>query len=225
MDFLPAIASLSLGVVTSLHPCLALLNLGAFSIICSPFDQPVKMISGGIFFLLGRVVGYISIALLFIAGTTFSPLVAQLLRYYGNTLIGPLFIITGMIISGIFGPSKSAKVLIHIKPKSGLLYYLNLLFLGIIHAISFCPVSAGIFFGILLPVSSEPNSLIVNILSYGVGTGLPLLMMLFLTAGGKKFISRYSEHQTLIEYWIKPISGAVVIVIGIFLTLERVFHV
>ncbi len=224
MDFLYAFASLSLGVVTSLHPCLALLNLGAFSIICGPLVKSVKMIIGGSLFILGRVAGYIGIGLLFMAGATFSPQAAQLLRYYGNTLMGPLFIIIGMIISGMLGSSISARALIQIKPQTGIVQYVSLIFLGIIHAISFCPVSAGLFFGILMPLSSENNSFIVNMSFYGVGTGLPLLVIIFLTAGGKKIISRHAKHQKQVEFWIKTISGAVVIVIGIYLTLNRVFN-
>jgi hypothetical protein len=225
MDFLYAFASLSLGVVTSLHPCLALLNLGAYSIICGPMVQPVRMIIGGSLFIVGRIAGYIGIALLFMAGAIFSPQSAQLLRYYGNTLMGPLFIIIGMIISGMLGSSKSAKAFIQIRSRTGILQNLSLIFLGIIHAISFCPVSAGFFFGILMPLSSENNSLIANISFYGLGTGLPLLVIIFLTASGKKFLYGHSENRERIEFWIRTLSGAVVIVIGIYLTLDRVFNI
>lgn len=225
MDLFYVFASLSLGVVTALHPCLALLNLGAFSIICGPFVQSVRMIIGGLLFVLGRVAGYIGIGLLFMAGAAFSPQAAQLLRYYGNTLMGPLFIIIGMIIIGMFGSLKSAKALLQIKSQTGFVQYISLIFLGIIHAISFCPVSAGFFFGILMPLSSENNSLIANMSFYGLGTGLPLLVIIFLTAGGKKFLYGHSENRERIEFWIKTLSGAVVIVIGIYLTLDRVFNI
>jgi hypothetical protein len=224
MDYLHAFTSLSLGVITSLHPCLALLNLGAFSIICGPLVQSVRMIIGGSLFIVGRIAGYIGIALLFMAGETFSPHIAQLLRYYSNTLMGPLFIIIGMIISGMLGSSKSAKAIIQIKSQTGFLHYISLIFLGIIHAISFCPVSAGFFFGILIPLSSENNSIILNMTFYGLGTGLPLLVIIFLTAGGKKIISYYTEHQKLVDSWIKSVSGIVIIIIGIYLTLDRVFN-
>lgn len=225
MDTIYAVAALSLGIATSLHPCLALLNLGAFSLICGPVDRSLKMIAGGLLFILGRVTGYIGVALLFMAGAAFSPQAAQSLRYYGNALMGPLFIIMGMIISGLLGTSRSARAFIEMKARSGFFHYISLFVLGIIHAVSFCPVSAGFFFGILLPLSSEHNSFIVNIFSYGIGTGLPLFILIIMTASGKNIISRYSKHQALLERWIKPVSGAVVIVIGIYLTLSRVFNI
>jgi hypothetical protein len=225
MDFLYAFVSLSLGVVTSLHPCLALLNLVAASLICYPLLKSSEMIIGGSLFILGRIAGYVGIGILFIAGENFSPQVAQLLRYYANSLMGPLFIIIGMIILGMFGLSKSAKSLIQFKPRTGILQYISLIFIGIIHAISFCPVSAGLFFGILLPLSSENGSLIVNLSFYGIGTGLPLMVLIILTVGGKKFISRYSDLQKLIEFWIKPVSGILVIIIGIYLSIDRVFNI
>jgi cytochrome c biogenesis protein CcdA len=225
MDYWQVLASLSLGVLTSLHPCLALLNLGAFSIISGPLVKPTKMITGGLLFIAGRMAGYTSIAIIFIAGAAFSPHIAQLVRYYAHALMGPLFIVTGMLISGMFGSIRSARTIVHFMPGKGMMHHLGLILLGIIHAISFCPVSAGIFFGILFPLYTESTSIIVNMSFYGFGTGIPLLVILILTAYSKEIASRYSQSRQLIESRIKLFSGVAVILIGIYLTLDRVFNI
>jgi len=130
-----------------------------------------------------------------------------------------------MLISGMLTSSRSAKAFIRFTPRNGFLQYTGLILLGIIQTISFCPVSAGFFFGILVPLSTESTSMLLNMSFYSFGTGILLLVIILLTAGGKKILSRNTEHRKLFESRIKVFSGIVVILIGIFLTLDRVFNV
>ncbi len=96
--------------------------------------------------------------------------------------------------------------------------------LGVLFALSFCPSSAALFFGSLIPLSLNHNSPILFPSVYGAGTGLPVLMFAVAIAFGIKNISSLFNKVTLVEYWTRKITGVLFIVIGIYYVLTHIFY-
>ena len=56
--------------------------------------------------------------------------------------------------------------------------------LGMLFALTFCPVSAALYFGSLIPLSVKAQSSVFLPSIYGVGTALPALVFAVLVARG-----------------------------------------
>ena len=90
---------------------------------------------------------------------------------------------------------------------------------GMLFALSFCPVSAALFFGSLIPLSVTHNSAFTFPLVYGLGTGLPVVVVAILIAMGAKYIGSFFNKLTRFELWARRITGAVFIAVGIYYSL------
>ena len=79
--------------------------------------------------------------------------------------------------------------------------------LGILFALAFCPVSAALFFGGLIPIAVKAHSGIGLPLIYGIGTGLPVLLFAFLVAAGTGYINNLYYRITKIEFYTKKVTA------------------
>jgi threonine/homoserine/homoserine lactone efflux protein len=95
----------------------------------------------------------------------------------------------------------------------------------VLFALTFCPVSAALFFGSLLPLAIEQNSPLLLPALYGVGTGIPVLGFAVAIALGAKSLGKAFGRLTRIERWVRRITGAVFIGVGIYLTLVNLVQV
>ncbi len=91
--------------------------------------------------------------------------------------------------------------------------------LGLLFALSFCPVSAALFFGSLIPLSIKHNSSVLFPSVYGLGTALPVIAAAIVLAFGTKSIGTFFTKLTKIEIWVRRVTGAVFAVVGAYYTL------
>jgi cytochrome c biogenesis protein CcdA len=97
--------------------------------------------------------------------------------------------------------------------------------LGMLFALSFCPVSAGLFFGALLPLAAGARSPLVLPLIYGVGTGLPVLAFALLIGLGARGVGRMFHALTRFERVASRITGVVFILAGLYLSMTHLLGV
>jgi hypothetical protein len=93
------------------------------------------------------------------------------------------------------------------------------LLLGLFFALTFCPVSAGLFFGSLLPLSVGAGSILLLPTLYGVGTALPVLVFAVLIAAGVKRVGETFGRLQSFELWARRVTGVVFLLAGGYLTL------
>jgi threonine/homoserine/homoserine lactone efflux protein len=92
-------------------------------------------------------------------------------------------------------------------------------------ALSFCPTSAALFFGSLIPLAIESKSVLVLPALYGLGTALPVFAFAILIALGAKSIAATFQRLTVLEVWARRITGGVFILIGIYFCAIHIFNV
>jgi cytochrome c biogenesis protein CcdA len=97
--------------------------------------------------------------------------------------------------------------------------------LGIVFALSFCPVSAALFFGSLIPLSVKHGSSMLFPLLFGVGTGLPVAAFALMIALGARSIGTLFRKLARAELWARRITGAIFIAAGIYYVLAYIFEV
>jgi cytochrome c biogenesis protein CcdA len=90
--------------------------------------------------------------------------------------------------------------------------------LGILFALSFCPISAALFFGSLIPLATASRSSVMLPALYGLGTSLPVFAFAFLIAIGAKSVAGMFDRLISMEVWARRVTGALFIFIGIYLS-------
>ena len=221
----PFLSALWLGILTSISPCPLASNIAAVSLILKKADHTRYVFTSGILYTLGRVIGYTVLGVLITFSLLSIPQTSFFLQNYMNKVLGPILIIAGFFLLELFqftipGLSISDKVANRFKD----LGILGALPLGVLFALSFCPVSAALFFGSLIPLSLKNSSSIILPSIYGIGTGLPVLAFALLIAVGVKNIGNIFKKVTLIEYWTRRVTGIIFILVGIYYVLTHIFY-
>jgi len=223
--FAGAITALWLGVLTSLSPCPLTTNIAAVSFIGKRVGNIRSVLFSGIAYTFGRAATYLVTGLIAVTGLLSIPGVSFFLQQNINKILGPLLFLTGICMLGII-PINFTWPGIEGKGEkfSGKNYVWSSILLGILFALAFCPVSAALFFGSLIPLAVKQNSPIAMPILYGIGTGLPVLVFALLLAFSAKSVGKAFNLLTNFERWARRITGLVFIIIGIYLSLQHIFN-
>jgi len=95
--------------------------------------------------------------------------------------------------------------------------------LGIIFALSFCPVSAALFFGSLFSIAVKHESMIVLPSIYGVGTALPVLAFAILMAISARLVSSAYNKLAVFEIWARRITAVIFVIAGGYYCVTYLF--
>lgn len=224
MMLLCAMSALWLGVMTSISPCPLATNIAAVSFLGRKVQSARQMLLAGACYTLGRMVTYVSVGAVVVWGMLSIPTVSTFLQKYMNKILGPLLILAGMLVLGLIALSFSGSIAVERtqrRAEKGGLFSAGLL--GIIFALSFCPISAALFFGGLVPLALEHHSYVLLPALYGVGTALPVLAFAALVALGARFVGVAFNRLTQIEKWARRITGTIFIVVGVYYCLRHIF--
>ncbi|MFH1453947.1 MAG: aromatic aminobenezylarsenical efflux permease ArsG family transporter [Armatimonadota bacterium] len=225
LNLLSIISALWLGILTSISPCPLASNIAAVSFIGRRITRPAYVFMAGLLYSLGRVISYSVLGILITAGALSVPGAANFLQKYMNILLGPILIITGIILLGVFKISFTGFVdgnrIKGFAEKWGIW---GALLLGIIFALAFCPVSAALFFGSIIPMSIEKNSPVLLPCIYGIGTGLPVIFFALIIALSVNSIGRIYNKINAFEVWARRVTAVILIAIGIYYLLSKAFN-
>ena len=148
-------AAFGLGLMTAISPCPLATNIAAISFVARQVDSPRKVLLAGLMYTLGRMLAYTALAALLVWTLMETPVVSQWLQKYMNKLLGPALILVGMILTGLVESSASTSVVgERTQRRAESLGLWGAGMLGVLFAMSFCPISAGWFFGSLIPMAS-----------------------------------------------------------------------
>jgi len=218
--------ALWLGILTSISPCPLASNIAAISFVGRSVGSPRRVLIAGLLYSLGRALTYVLVGVLVVSSVLSLPSVSFFLQQRMNQVLGPLLILIGVGIMGwvrLPVPSWSwSQTLQQRTARSGLA---GAGLLGVLFALSFCPVSAGLFFGALIPLAVNAHSRVVVPAIYGLGTGIPVIVFAVLLVLGAQGIGRAFSALTKIERAARPITGGVFILAGLYLTVTHVFNV
>ncbi len=206
-----------LGILTSISPCPLASNVAAVSFLSKRIAHPALVFISGLAYTLGRMVAYAVLGWIIISSLLSVPQVAQFLQKYMGKALGPLLIFTGLILLEVITirlPGLSLSQKYHNKlAESGAP---GAFVLGFIFALAFCPISAALFFGSLIPLAVNSKSGAVLPFVYGIGTGLPVLVFAVAIALGVTSLSRWFHRITRLEYYTRKITGVVFILVGLY---------
>ena len=221
-----AASALWLGILTSISPCPLAMNITAISYIGRRVDDPRKVLSAGLLYTAGRALTYIVLGALLVASLLAAPRLSHMLQKYMNLAMGPLLIIIGMVLLELISfTSRGGEVSEKMQRRVERLGMWGALLLGIVFALSFCPVSAALFFGSLLALAVRHESGVLFPAVYGIGTGLPVLVFAIVIAFGANRIGKAYDRMAAFEFWARRITGIIFIAAGIYYSLTYIFGV
>ncbi|MBU1808519.1 MAG: sulfite exporter TauE/SafE family protein [Candidatus Omnitrophica bacterium] len=211
------VSALWLGILTSISPCPLASNVAAISFLSKKITHPALVFISGLAYTLGRMASYAFLGWIIISYLLSVPQVAQFLQKYMGKALGPILILTGLILLEIITirlPGLSLSQKHHNKlAESGAP---GAFLLGFIFALAFCPISAALFFGSLIPLAITNKSGIVLPFIYGIGTGLPVLLFSVAIALGVRSLSHWFHRITRLEYYTRKITGVVFVLVGLY---------
>jgi cytochrome c biogenesis protein CcdA len=222
-DFLVAAASaLWLGILTSISPCPLATNIAAISYIGRRVESPRHVLVAGLLYTAGRVLAYLGLAFLLVTTALSAPQVSMFLQRYMHLVLGPVLVLVGMVLVGLIrlqfggrGVSAGLERRVHALGVWGALV------LGVLFALAFCPTSAALFFGSVV-TAVRANSSVALPLIYGIGTALPVLAFAMLLALSAQSVGRAFNALSKVEWWARMITGWLIILVGVWLTLRSV---
>jgi cytochrome c biogenesis protein CcdA len=224
-SLLAAATAAWLGILTSISPCPLATNLVAISFISRDVASPARVFWTGMLYTLGRTLTYAALGALLVGSVLSIPQVSMSLQYWMNRLLGPILIVVGMFLLDLLRFNFTTSLMsdsLQNRAQSWGTWGAGLL--GMIFALSFCPVSAALFFGSLVPLALKADSRVVLPVLYGVGTGLPVALFAIGLAAGVQTLSTALNRLRLIERWARRATGAVFIAVGLYYTFDHILE-
>lgn len=220
---MPFISAFWLGILTSISPCPLATNIAAVSFLSKRINHPLAVFWSGFFYSLGRMVTYAVLGFFIIKSFFSIPVLANFLQKHMNRLLGPILIIAGLFLLDIFKFNFSGLNLTKEKHESLANSGIKGAFvLGILFALSFCPVSAALFFGSLIPLALSSRFGVTLPFIYGLATGLPVFVFAVLTSLGVKAAGRWFNKLSRFELYARKITGALFIMAGIYYVVTHI---
>ena len=217
--------ALWLGILTSISPCPLATNIAAISYVGRNANSSRLVLASSALYTLGRIVAYSVLGVLLVASLLSAPGLSIWLQKYLNLFLGPLLVIVAMILLGLIElPVLSGGGMSNLRAHIEKLGLAGSGLLGLLFALSFCPVSAALFFGSLIPLSIANESKLLLPAVYGVGTGIPVVVFAVMLVFGKKSFGKFFTQVTGAEKWLRMTTGVSILLVGIYITLQQIYH-
>ncbi|ADU29696.1 sulfite exporter TauE/SafE family protein [Evansella cellulosilytica] len=213
VESVPILFALLLGLVGALAPCQLSGNMSAITL------YGTKSINRGIswidtlFFVLGKIVAFSGIGLvIFLLGQEMQqqlPLLFEPMR----KLIGPVLIIIGIYMLGLFHFRWTITLWKRDDNKKRKGKW-GAFMLGLSFSLAFCPTMAMLFFMLLMPLTISTSYGVVLPSLFAVGTSIPFLIVIFIIwyLGLSGQVMRKGRKIGLI---VQRIAGGFMIFLGV----------
>jgi cytochrome c-type biogenesis protein len=217
--------ALWLGILTSISPCPLATNIAAISYVAREVESTPRVLLNGLLYTLGRTVAYLLLGILIVGSLLSMFETAQFLQMQMNRILGPVLVVVGIFLLGLIRlPGLDFGWVQRLSATLGGVRVIGPLLLGMLFALSFCPVSAGLFFGSLIPLSLGAGSAVLLPTFFGIGTALPVIgFALLIALGGKSLAVAFGKLSSF-ERWARRITGVVFIVAGAYLSVVYLFE-
>jgi len=223
---LPFVSALWLGILTSISPCPLATNIAAVSFLSKKINHPKLVLRSSIAYTVGRMLTYALVGGIIIASLASVPATANFLQKYMNKILGPALLIVGLFLLDLikinipsFSISQDKQTTLAESGVKGAFV------LGVIFALSFCPIAAALFFGSLIPLALKNPYGVALPLVYGVGTGIPVVIFALGIAMGVKSFSKWFHKATVLELYTRKITGIIFMFVGIYFVLVYIIAI
>jgi cytochrome c biogenesis protein CcdA len=217
--------ALWLGILTSISPCPLSTNIVAVSYVGRRVGSGRAVLTSGALYTIGRSLVYLVLGAASVWSLMSMVSVSSFLQGTFSRLLGPLLVALGLLLFGVFEITvPSVGVGDDLRERVDRAGVWGAGVLGLVFALAFCPVSAGLFFGGLVPLAVERSSPLLLPMVYGVGTALPVAAFAVLLAAGVGWLGKALDRVQVFELWARRITAVVFITVGVYETLRSTLY-
>lgn len=215
------LAAAWLGLITSISPCPLATNIAATSFLARRLDTRRRAVAGVLAYAGGRALAYVAVGLVVMAGLAAAPSASRWLQTTLEPFVGPLLILVGLVILGWlpvplnFGPAKAGRT--EGFASRGLP---GAFVLGALFALTFCPTSAALFFGSLLPMAVTASVQLPLFVVYGLATAVPVGIVALAVLSGTEAAGKLLGGVQRWQGSLQTVNGWLIVGIGTWLTLS-----
>lgn len=220
---MPWVTAMVLGLMTAISPCPLATNITAVGFISKDIENRNRVFLNGILYTLGRAISYFGIAFIMFLGADqlkFSGFFQQ----YGEKIIGPLLLIIGLFMLDIlkikFPGLSGLTSRMEQKKRWG---YLDVILLGIVFALAFCPYSGVLYFGMLIPLTISSASGLYLPVIFAIATGIPVIFIAWILAYAVSGLGTAYNKIKSFEIWFRRVIAVLFIVVGIYYIIRVYF--
>lgn len=213
---IPVLTAFVLGLMTAISPCPLATNITAIGFISKDIENRNRVFYNGVVYTLGRAISYTVLAMvLFYGADQFK--ISGFFQQYGEKIIGPLLIVIGLFMLDVLKikfPGMSS--LTERMNKKGISNYWDVLLLGMIFALAFCPYSGVLYFGMLIPMTISSGNAVVQPIVFAIATGIPVILFAWLIAYTLSSVGSFYNKIKTFEIWLRRVIAVLFIGVGIY---------
>ena len=101
--------------------------------------------------------------------------------------------------------------------------YRDVMLLGILFALAFCPYSGVLYFGMLIPMTVSSASGLYLPIVFALATGIPVIIFAWLIAYTVSGVGKVYNRLKTFEIWFRRVISVVFIGIGIYYVIVIYF--
>jgi len=214
----PVVTAFLLGLIVALHPCPLAANIAAMGYIAKDMGRGRRILVSGLCYTLGRMLAYSLLGIVLVAVFRGSVDIEALGRWFGEwgeRLLSPVLIVIGLyfLLTKFLHRHEHCPSLpvlgLHLHGRTGSLL------LGVLLALSFCPESAIVYFGMLMPLSAKTEAGVLLPVVFSLATAIPTVLMAWVVAYGVSETSVVKKGMHVVQKWMSVVVGLVFIAAGI----------
>ncbi len=212
------LAAFFIGLMMAISPCPLAQNITAIAYISRKIDDSRHTIAVGFLYTLGRMATYIAIASGIVLLGLNIQAISLPLQQYADLILGPILILFGLIMVEAFHV---------VMPKTGNRFremnerlaergYIGSFLLGVVFSLTFCPFSAVLFFGMLIPLAIRVGDAFFVPAVFAFATGLPVILFSFVLVYSVSHVATMMNKIQIVEKWTRMVVGVLFIAVGIY---------
>ena len=219
---IPLLTAFVLGIIMATSPCPLALNITATAWLSKDISDKKRVLFNGGFYMFGGIASYTTLASLIYFGVS-KLRIARWLQYINCVWIGVALIVFGVLMFDFikFNIPFLNKITSGICNRNLKRNYWNAFLMGVVFALAFCPNTAVLFFGGLIPLTIASASGLLLPLVFSVAACLPVIVIAWLLAYSVATIGKFYNQMKSFEKWFKRIVAVVFVGTGVFLIMSE----
>ena len=219
----PYLTSFLLGVLVFICPCTLATNFTIILFILKKEDYR-QILLDSLLFIIGKMLAYIILGIFLIKYIDYLNISKSIQNFIGY-IIGPILIFLGLLFIGLIHIHGLDDICVRLIKKSTIQdTNWGYLFLGMILAFAFCPYSATLYFGAMLPLTLiVKNSWLIPIV-FSIGTSVLIIPLLIFIIYRKRFSENDQNKIQKISAYFQHIIGIFLLITGGLFCYEYYFE-
>jgi cytochrome c biogenesis protein CcdA len=178
VEYTPILAAFLLGLATAISPCTLAATISGVAYISRSMTQPRYTLMVGILLSTGRIITFVGLGAIMISAGHILGNVALFSQNLGTIALGILLFVIGIFLLDVIhiDIDIGGGIIAGLIEKAHTLSLIGAFFLGMLYGCAFCPYSAALFFGILIPMALNTSEGYVLPFFFGIGVNIPVIV-------------------------------------------------